>query len=158
VLDKFKDIMSDEWQKKLRKRNVVFIPNRSFTSYVDMTEIEDNFRVPMMGSRNMLRSEERGEKQDYYWLLEKAGLPFPKKIGKPEDITELTVVKLHHAQKKLERGFFSCASYDEYKEKSDALLKQNVITEDALKGARMERYIIGPVFNFDFFYSPLEGR
>ncbi len=156
VLDKFSDIMKEEYQKKLRKKNVIFIPNRSVTSYVDMAAIEDEFRVPMFGSRNMLRSEERGEQQDYYWLLEKAGLPFPEKIEKPEDISELTVVKLHHAQKKLERGFFSCASFDEYKEKSAALIKQGVITEDALTGARMERYIIGPVFNFDFFLSPLE--
>ncbi len=36
------------------------------------------------------------------------------------------------------------------------LIKQGVITEDLLKNARIERYVIGPVFNLDFFYSPLE--
>ena len=104
----------------------------------------------------MLRSEERGEKQDYYWLLEKAGLPFPERIEDPKDIDALVVVKLHHAKKKLERGFFTAASYEEYKEKSKSLIKQGVITEDLLACARIERYIIGPVFNLDFFYSPLE--
>jgi 5-formaminoimidazole-4-carboxamide-1-(beta)-D-ribofuranosyl 5'-monophosphate synthetase len=158
VLDKFKDIMLEEYQKKLRSQSVIFIPNRSFTSYVDITAIEDEFRVPMFGSRNMLRSEERGEQQDYYWLLEKAGLPFPKKIDKPEDIDELAVVKLHHARKKLERGFFTCASHEEYQEKAEALLNHEVITRDALDKARIEKYIIGPVFNFDFFYSPLEDE
>ena len=117
VLDKFSDILSSENQIRLADGNVVFIPNRSFTSYCDLTAIEEEFRVPMMGSRNMLRSEERGEQQDYYWLLEKAGLPFPEKLEKPEDISELSVIKLHHAQKKLERGFFTASSYDEYKVK-----------------------------------------
>lgn len=59
----------------------------------------------MVGSRNLLRSEERSEQQSYYWILEKAGLPFPEKIESPEDINELVMVKLPHAVKKLERGF-----------------------------------------------------
>jgi 5-formaminoimidazole-4-carboxamide-1-(beta)-D-ribofuranosyl 5'-monophosphate synthetase len=157
VLDKFSDVMSQEMQVDLRGRNTVIIPNRSFSSYVDIEQIEEHFQVPMMGSRNMLRVEERGEKQDYYWLLEKAGLPFPEKVA-PEDIDELTIIKLHHAVKKLERGFFTASSYEEYQQKSELLLKQGVITQEALDGARVERYVIGPVFNLDFFYSPLESR
>jgi len=109
-----------------------------------------------VGSRNLLRSEERGEEQDYYWLLDKAGLPYPEKLEDPQEIDELVMVKLPHAVKKLERGFFSAATYDEYLEKSESLLAQNVITQSALDSARIERYIIGPVFNLDFFYSPIE--
>ena len=45
----------------------------------------------------------------------------------PEDIDCLVIVKLHHAQKKLERGFFTCASYQEYQEKSQVLLKDGII-------------------------------
>lgn len=156
VYDRFNEIMRPENQQMLVDGNALFVPNRSFSSYVSLEEIENEFRVPMVGSRNLLRTEERGEKQDYYWLLEKAGLPFPDKVDRPEDITELSIVKLHHAVKKLERGFFSCASYDEYLKKSKLLLNQNVITKEALDNARIERYIIGPVFNFDFFYSPIE--
>jgi len=156
VLDKFKEVMEERWQGWMRENSVIFIPNRSFTSYVDLKEIEENFRVPMFGSRNMLRMEEREEKKSYYWLLEKAGLPYPEKIEDPRDINELVIVKLHHAVKKLERGFFTAASYKEYREKSEELIRQGVITEEDLEKARIERYIIGPVFNFDFFYSPLE--
>ena len=156
VLDKFKEVMEERWQRWMRENSVIFIPNRSFTSYVDLKEIEENFRVPMFGSRNMLRMEEREEKRSYYWLLEKAGLPYPEKIEDPRDINELVIVKLHHAVKKLERGFFTAASYKEYREKSEELIRQGVITEEDLEKARIERYIIGPVFNFDFFYSPLE--
>ena len=156
VYDKFERMLEKKEQDRMRASNVLFVPNRSFTSYVSIDRIENEFAVPIVGSRNMLRSEERGEKQDYYWLLEKAGLPFPERIEDPKDIDALVVVKLHHAKKKLERGFFTAASFEEYKEKSKSLIKQGVITEEALPGARIERYIIGPVFNMDFFYSPLE--
>ena len=155
VLNSFNDVLGDEMQHEMRKRNVIYIPNRSFTSYSTIDDIETKFRVPMFGSRNMLRMEERTEDQDYYWILEKAGLPYPEKIDSPEDIDCLVIVKLHHAQKKLERGFFTCASYEEYQEKSAALLQEGVIDQASLDGARIERYVIGPVFNLNFFYSPL---
>ncbi|HDH41743.1 MAG TPA: formate--phosphoribosylaminoimidazolecarboxamide ligase family protein [Candidatus Altiarchaeales archaeon] len=156
VYDKFEEMMKREEQERMLSDNVLFVPNRSFTSYIKLDRIENDFAVPLVGSRNLLRSEERGEERDYYWLLEKAGLPYPERIDNPEDIDELVVVKLHHAKKRLERGFFTAASYEEYIERSRMLIKQGVITEDLLKNARIERYIIGPVFNLDFFYSPLE--
>lgn len=157
-LKKFSDVLDTDNQKKLCDNNVLFVPNRSFTSYCGIDDVEDNFHVPLVGSRNMLRSEERGIGQDYYWLLEKAGLPFPERIDDPQDIDELVMVKLPHAVKKLERGFFTAGTYEQYLEKSKALLKQGVITQEALDKARIERYIIGPVFNLDMFYSPLESE
>ncbi|HTY46997.1 MAG TPA: formate--phosphoribosylaminoimidazolecarboxamide ligase family protein [Methanomassiliicoccales archaeon] len=157
-LKHFQDIIGGAVQQRLMKDNVLFVPNRSFTSYIGMDAVEDEFELPMVGSRNLLRSEDRGLERDYYWLLEQAGLPYPRKIEKPEDIDRLTIVKLHHAKKKLERGFFTAASYEEYQEKSKQLLKQGVIDKENLAYARMEEYIIGPVFNLDFFYSPLEER
>ena len=158
TLKKFNAMMEPKFQGILKKDNVLFVPNRSFTSYVDIKEIEDNFAIPLVGTRGLLRSEERGQEKDYYWLLEKAGLPFPKRIEDPKDIDGLVIVKLHHKVKKLERGFFTAASYKEYREKARSLIFQNVITEADLASARMEEYVIGPVFNLDFFYSPLESK
>ena len=156
VMDSFNDVMKSKMQAEMRKRNVIYIPNRSFTSYSSIDDVENNFNVPMFGSRNMLRMEERTEDQDYYWILDKAGLPYPEAIADPQDIDCLAIVKLHHAQKKLERGFFTCASYEEYVAKSQTLLKEGTIDQASLDGARIERYVIGPVFNLNFFYSPLE--
>ncbi|MCL2032972.1 MAG: formate--phosphoribosylaminoimidazolecarboxamide ligase family protein [Methanomassiliicoccaceae archaeon] len=158
LVDKFKDVMLPDVQDSLMKNNVLFIPNRSFVSYGGIDAVEDRFKVPLVGSRNLLRSEERGGERDYYWILEKAGLPFPKKIEKPEDIDSLTIIKVHHKVKKLERGFFTVKDYDQFVEKSTELVKQGVIEKDFLKEARMEQYIIGPVFNLDFFRSPLEEK
>ncbi len=155
VLDKFGDVIDEKKQERLLEENVLFVPNRSFTAYASLDRIEDEFEVPMVGSRNLLRSEEREEEKDYYWLLEKAGLPFPRKFEDPEDIDRLVMVKLPHKEKRLERGFFTAASYDEYEDKSNQLLENDVITEKDLEEARIEEYIIGPVFNFDLFYSPI---
>ncbi len=156
VYNKFNEVLLPQNQKKMVDDNIMFIPNRSFTSYCGIDEIENDFAVPLVGSRNMLRSEERGMERDYYWILEKAGLPFPERINDPQDIDELVMVKLPHAVKTLERGFFTAGTYAEYVEKSEALLRQGVITKEGLAEARIERYIIGPVFNFDMFYSPIE--
>ena len=54
VYDSFTEMVSDAEMDSMIKDNVVFIPNRSFTSYIDIDTVEDAFRVPMVGSRNML--------------------------------------------------------------------------------------------------------
>ena len=154
MLKKFPQILEQENQDTLKEKNTLFVPNRSFTSYCGIDAVEDQFQVPLLGSRNLLRSEERGDKRDYYWILEKAGLPFPEPI-EAEEINQLVMVKLPHAVKTLERGFFTAASYEEYCQKADLLLRQNVIDQDGIELARIERYVIGPVFNLDFFYSPI---
>ena len=157
MLKKFSQILEQENQDFLKEKNTLFVPNRSFTSYCGIDAVEDQFQVPLLGSRNLLRSEERGDKRDYYWILEKAGLPYPEPV-EAEDIKELVMVKLPHAVKTLERGFFTAASYEEYCQKADQLLRQNVIDQDGIELARIERYVIGPVFNLDFFYSPISKR
>ena len=158
MLDRFSDIMRPEVQQDIMSRNALFVPNRSFTSYNPIDAVEDDFAVPLVGSRNLLRSEERGEERDYYWLLEQAGMPFPQKVEKPEDIDGLTIIKVHHKVKKLERGFFTAKDYDQFVQKSEELIAQDVLEPDFLQHARMEKYIIGPVFNLDFFYDPLEEK
>ena len=158
TLDRFDGILEPQFQSMMRDRNMIFIPNRAFTSYCNIDAIENGFNVPMFGSRSMLRMEERTEEFDYYWLLDKAGLPAPEPIHDPQDIDCLAIVKLHHAEKKLERGFFTCASYEEYLQKSTELLSQGVIDQSSLNTARIERYVIGPVFNLNFFYSPIEDE
>ena len=156
VFAKFSEVLTGKVQEYLRAHNTIFAPNRSFTSYCSLDAIEDEFSVPLFGTRNLLRTEDRTEKRSYYWLLEKAKLPFPEKIDDPKDIDGLVIVKLPHKTKRLERGFFTAASGKEFREKSAALIKQGEIAKGDLASARIERYIIGPVLNFDFFYSPLE--
>lgn len=158
VLEKFAQITTQKVQEELRARQVIFVPNRALTSYCSVEAVENDFAVPLFGSRALLRTEERGEQRDYYWLLQQAGLPFPRPLRTPEEIDRLVIVKLPHKEKALERGFFTAASPEEFKEKSEQLLRQNVISPQDLGEARIEEYIIGPVFNLNFFYSPLAEK
>jgi 5-formaminoimidazole-4-carboxamide-1-(beta)-D-ribofuranosyl 5'-monophosphate synthetase len=155
---KFGDLAHVGEQEKLRAKGALLVPNRAFSSYVPLPVIESELRVPVVGSRSMLRIEERSERENYYTLLEAAGIPTPERIADPKAIDGLAIVKLPHATKRLERGFFTVASAEEYQRKSRHLIEQGTIRPDDLAGARIERYVIGPVFNFNFFFSPLVPR
>ena len=48
VLDSFNDVLAEDMQREMRKRNVIYIPNRSFTSYSSINDIEENFKVPCL--------------------------------------------------------------------------------------------------------------
>lgn len=77
------------------------------------SKIEKEFSIPIVGSRKLLKIENRGEiGRDYYWFAEKAGIPYPKSydfdvhrsgIRFKEYIDELMVLKCEHAKRELER-------------------------------------------------------
>jgi 5-formaminoimidazole-4-carboxamide-1-(beta)-D-ribofuranosyl 5'-monophosphate synthetase len=143
---------------ELRRRRAILVPNRALSSYVPLDLIEEELSVPILGSRKLLRIEERTERENYYTLLSEGGLPIPRAIAGPDRISGLSIVKLPHAQRRLERGFFTVASPEEYARKKAELLRSGTITEEDLRSARIEEYVLGPVFNFNFFFSPLAPR
>ncbi len=155
---KFADLAAPDSQERLRRRGVLLVPNRAFSSYVPLETIESEFRVPIVGARAMLRIEERSERDNYYRLLEAAGIPSPRAFAGPEAIDRLAIVKLPHARRRLERGFFTAASPDEFRTKSARLIERGTILATDLAAARIEEYVLGPVFNFNFFFSPLVPR
>jgi 5-formaminoimidazole-4-carboxamide-1-(beta)-D-ribofuranosyl 5'-monophosphate synthetase len=155
---RFDELAEPKEQARLRAHSALLVPNRALSSYVDSAVLEDELRVPLVGSRRLLRIEERTERENYYSLLAAAGIAFPPAVPSPEAIDGLAIVKLPHAKKRLERGFFTVASPGEYERKSAELLKRGTIGEADLARARIERYILGPVFNFNFFFSPLAPR
>jgi len=158
VLDKFSDITKSKVQEELRKKNTIFIHNRYFWVYFDFTDIENNFLVPIFGSRSMLKLEERDVPKNQYYLLEKAGIRYPKIFKSPKDIDRLAIVKVHEAMRGYERAFFYASSYDDYKKKSEAMLKKKHITKDALEKAVIEEYVIGTQINFNYFYSVIDDE
>jgi 5-formaminoimidazole-4-carboxamide-1-(beta)-D-ribofuranosyl 5'-monophosphate synthetase len=158
TLEHFRDVMEPATQERLRAAGVLLVPNRALSSYVPLDAIEERLQVPIVGSRELLRIEERSERENYYTLLERAGIPIPKAIAGPEAIDRLAIVKLPHAQHRLERGFFTAASPAEFAAKQAALIARGTIRAEDLAGARIEEYVLGPVFNFNFFFSPLLPR
>jgi len=158
VLDKFSDITKPKVQDELREKNAIFIHNRYFWVYFDFKDIENNFNIPIFGTRSMLKLEERDIPKNQYYLLEKAGIRFPKIIKSPKDIDRLVIVKVNEAIRGYERAFFYATNYNDYKKKSEELLKKKMITKDALKKAVIEEYVIGAQINFNYFYSALDDE
>lgn len=155
VLEKFADIVKEENQEKMRSLNTIFVPSRSFSVYVGYENIENKLLIPLLGSRFMLRTEERSEPKNQYYLLKKAGIKMPKTFSSPEEIDSLVIVKVLEKKRKLERAFFYASSPDEFKEKADERIKKGIISKEDLKKAVIEEYVLGAKFNANFFWSPL---
>jgi len=152
----FRDILNEEIQSQLREKNVIWIPNRSFTFYVGPEEIRNKFRVPMFGSRDLLPTENRSYERGQYYLLEKAGIPMPMTFSSPEKIDRLVIVKLQQAKNPAERADFYAVSPEDLYKEAGKRLKSGLINEEGLKKARIEEYIIGPKFNANFHSHALK--
>mgnify|MGYP001411446669 CR=1 FL=1 len=158
LVDNFKDIVKKEVQEKLRKLNTIFIHNRYFWVYCNFKDIENKFSIPIFGTRDMVKLEERDVPKNQYYLLEKAGIRIPKIFKTAEDIDRPVIVKVAEAARGYERAFFFADSYETYKKNSQHLLKKKTITPEALKKAVIEEYALGAQVNFNYFYSPLTNE
>jgi 5-formaminoimidazole-4-carboxamide-1-(beta)-D-ribofuranosyl 5'-monophosphate synthetase len=158
ILDKFPDITDERVQNQLRENNVIFIPHRSFEVYVGFDRIEDEFLLPLFGSRSMLRAEERDADRNQYYLMEKGGIPYPKAYKSPEEIDRLVLVKAPEAQRTYERAFFFASSPDEFYGNSEQMIREGKITEEGLKKAVIEEFVMGAQSNFNYFYSLLDQQ
>jgi len=158
VLDKFADVVDPDVQETLREKNTVFIHNRYFWVYFDFTDIENRFKVPIYGTRGMVKLEERDVPKNQYYLLEKADIRYPEIIKSPSDIDRLVIVKVNEAIRGYERAFFYASSPADYKKKSDELLKKKMITKKSLDAAVIEEYVVGAQINFNYFYSVIDDE
>jgi len=171
LLDRYEDILKDENQDALVELEAIQIPNRAFAVYVGgeaCAKIENEFRIPIMGSRSLLKIENREEvERSYYWYLEKSGIPHPEEfryeikgngIKFPSKIEKPIVLKVPHAARRLERGFvFAADSSSLEEEVASEVALGHILLED-LKDGRAEEYIPGVTANFNFFYSPINAE
>jgi 5-formaminoimidazole-4-carboxamide-1-(beta)-D-ribofuranosyl 5'-monophosphate synthetase len=158
LLDKFSDISKGETVRKLTDLCTVFVPNRSFSVYAGYENIEERFAVPLMGNRQMLRTEERNTPRNQLYLLQTAEINTPKIFKSPEEIDCLTIIKVPEKGRAIERAFFYASSPEEYGKKAAERLDEGIISQEALKQAVIEEYVLGAKFNANFFWSPLTGE
>ncbi|SRR5258708_32142624 len=156
LLDSFDQILNGDIQKKLQKKPLVFLPNRSFEVYLhsDYDAIENDFNVPCFGNKYLLRMEERTGVMTQYVILKKAGIRIPKAFSDPESIDRLCIVKVGQKEKSFERAFFFASTPKEYKKEFTARVRDGRIDKKA--SIRIEEYILGAQVNLNFFYSPLD--
>jgi 5-formaminoimidazole-4-carboxamide-1-(beta)-D-ribofuranosyl 5'-monophosphate synthetase len=155
MLDKFANITNENVVQQLLDLNTIFVPNRSFSVYAGYENIEEKFAVPMIGNRQMLRTEERNTPRNQLYLLQKAGILTPKTFKSPKQIDRLAIVKVPEKDRTIERAFFYASSPEEYEKKSTQRIKEGIISQEALGQAVIEEYVIGAKFNANFFWSPI---
>lgn len=154
VVDKFSDILKPEVQAELQKRNTIFVANRYFWVYFDdFNKVEKEFLVPLYGTREMLKLEERNVEYNQYWILKEAGIRTPKIYEHPDKIDRLVIVKVHEKERGYERAFFFASSPENYKARSEEMIASGHITREALEQALIEEYVLGAQVNFNYFYS-----
>ena len=158
LVNKFSDIVNEDVQEKLRKLNTIFIHSRYFWVYFDFKDFENKFKVPVYGTRTMLKLEERNAPKNQYYLMEKGGIRYPRIFDDPKQIDRLCIVKAAEAARGYERAFFFVSSYGDFLEKSMHLVDKGIIKNKAMKEAVIEEYIIGAQINFNYFYSPITGE
>ncbi len=154
-LDKFSDITTPEVVKQLTDLNTVFVPNRSFSVYAGYEAIEQNFAVPLMGNRYLLKTEERTAPKNQLWLLKEAGIKLPRAFKSPADIDCPVIVKVAEKGRAIERAFFYASTPEEYEREAQKRIKAGIITREALNQSVIEEYVIGAKFNANYFWSPL---
>jgi 5-formaminoimidazole-4-carboxamide-1-(beta)-D-ribofuranosyl 5'-monophosphate synthetase len=159
LVNKFSEIIEPSIQAKLKAMNTIFIHSRYFWVYFnDFNQIENEFKVPVFGTRQLVKLEERDVEFNQYYLLEKSGIPIPRIYNDPKEIDRLVLVKVNEAERGYERAFFFAHDNDTYISKSTEMIKSGMITEQALKTAVIEEYIVGAQVNCNFFYSPLHNE
>ncbi|MEI6221455.1 MAG: DUF1297 domain-containing protein [bacterium] len=161
VLDTFKDILLPQIQQQMLDRHVIFVPHRSFEVYVCQDNYDvlfNQFPTPMFGNRAILAAEERNADRNQYFLLEKAGIPYPQQFTQADQIDRLVIVKVPESERKFERGFFFAHTPDDFRHKVEGMLDTGKLTEKELDEAVIEEFILGPTVNLNFFYSPLDKR
>lgn len=170
ILDRYSDIV--KYVDELIDLECLQIPNRAFSVYVGGDEycsiIEREFSVPIVGSRKLLKIENRGEiERDYYWFAEKAGIPCPRsyqfEVGErgmkfKESIDEPMLLKAEHAHRAFEREFIFAADSRDLEEKVEKEMEIGNLNRECLEKARVEQIVLGPHANFNFFFSPLDAK
>lgn len=158
LVDKFADIVKPDVQKQLRDLNAIFVHSRYFWVYCDYKQIEDDFKVPILGNRVLVRKEERDEPKNQYFLLREAGIKIPRQFSSPSEIDRTVIVKAAEAERSYERAFFLVSSYNEYKIESARRVSEGIISQESLDSAVIEEFVLGPQINLNFFYSPITGK
>ena len=155
TVSEFQKVLHSDIQKKLKSLNTIFVHNRYFWVYFDdFSKVENDFQIPIFGSRHLLRLEERSEKFNQYDLLKKAGIRTPKIFKSAKDIDRPVLVKAAEAERSYERAFFVASDAKSYEEIGSKLEKEGRVSKN-WREATIEEFVVGAPVNFNFFYSPL---
>ncbi|MDI6916687.1 MAG: formate--phosphoribosylaminoimidazolecarboxamide ligase [Thermoplasmatales archaeon] len=154
LVNNFKELLDEKIQKKLKKMNTVLIPHGSFNAYIGTENMLKKLSVPMFGNKNLLHWETNREMQRK-WLID-AGLKLPKVLKSPDEIKGLVIVKYPGA--KGGKGYFLAHSKETFHKKGQEMIHNGHMSEDELKNAHIQEYIIGVNIYASYFHSVLNNE
>lgn len=154
MVDKFKDMVNEDVQQKLRDMNAIVVPHGSFVAYAGLDNVEDKFNVPMFGNRDILRWE--AERDLERKLLVNGKLRIPQKFSGPDEIDREVMVKFPGARGG--RGYFICSSTEEFNEKIESMKNRGWLEDEDVPQAHIEEYVSGCNYCIHYFYSALEDE
>lgn len=177
ILEEWRDIAKRNVIEKMRSKNSIFVPHRSFEVYEGFDIINNKFPIPLFGNRELLQSEERtGEwkvEKDQYYLLQAAGIRTPKRYKTPEEIDGPAIVKASKGLMKKARGFERYFNLDnpvnnkeEYEQLVQNVLKENAgkpneelkIIEREFRASPIEQFVSREYLNANFFKSKVHNE
>ncbi len=131
--------------------NTILIPHGSYNAYIGSLY---NLRVPIFGNRVLMEWEIDREKQRDW--LKNSGLKIPKIYYNPDEIDGIVIVKYPGARGG--QGYFIATGKEDFYRKAKSFVKGGIISEEDLKKAHIQQYILGVPVYFSFFYSPIYKR
>ncbi len=176
-VDDWKDMAKPECIDWMRERNGVGVLNRSLGVYMrnkkgtteNAYDLIKSIGTPFLGNVEIFQAEERDPrfrlKYNQDFLLEKAGIPVPRKIDSPEEIRDGEPVMVKAAMfgsaRDFARDFPVAYNTQEYYDKLEEAVNRvsddkKEMVREAFLGAPIVEYIpekTGPI-NLNFFYSP----
>ncbi len=139
IVGDFTELLDEKVQEELRRFNTVMVPHGSFTAYLSVEELMNQFYVPMFGNRQLLRWEADREKQAEW--LRRAGLRLPKIFKKPEDISGLAIAKLPGA--KGGKGYFLANSPETFRKKVKEMVRRGLLKKEDIDNIHLQEYVLG---------------
>jgi len=175
LVENYTDLYKKEYMDAVSEMEGMHTVDRGFSTYMAKGDplcrpIENDFPIPILGKRILLKIENRGGiPRDYYWFAEQARIPTPKsfagmyKITKrgirfKEFIDEPMLLKAENAQRELERHFVWASDSKDMEEQIELDVKRGFLSKEVLEYSRLEQIVIGPHANFNFFYSPIWAK
>ena len=148
-VDAFSEILDEECASILS--DTMLIPHGTLVAQMDPADIE-SIKAPVFGNKHILRWEsDRTLKEK---MMAEAGLPVPRAVDSPEQISGRVIVKRQGAAGG--RGYFTASSPQEYRARRESLIRDGTISAD--EQLYIQEYIPGVLAYLQFFYSPLRDE
>jgi 5-formaminoimidazole-4-carboxamide-1-beta-D-ribofuranosyl 5'-monophosphate synthetase len=169
-LDTYPEI--GKYVDELIELECIQIPSRAFSVLVGGDEkcsiIENQFAVPIMGSRNLFKIARIGVvEKDYRWFAQEASIPCVQiyefkasEIGIKftQFIDEPVALMTEYSGTSEKRVFIIGENSSDLEERVTKEISAGNIDKATLERARVQQFLLGLNTNLNFFFSPIDAK